>query len=120
MELSQHRVENTAMRHGGRVLAASGLDRADRRDFRGLRARGKLEKNRSRSEHKSQSYYELALASHRHELRSAIVKHSTRGYSRLQMTLLMPVARCIYFTARVHSRRAITYTFCAGHAAQEK
>lgn len=40
---------------------------------------------------------------------SAIVKHSTRGYNCLQMTLLMTTARCIYFTARVHSRRYNLY-----------
>lgn len=40
---------------------------------------------------------------------SAIVKHSTRGYNCLQMTLLMTTGRCIYFTARVHSRRYNLY-----------
>lgn len=41
--------------------------------------------------------------------RLGIVKHSTRGYNRLQMTLLMLAARCIYITARVHSRRYNLY-----------
>lgn len=41
--------------------------------------------------------------------RPGIVKHSTRGYNRLQMTLLMLAARCIYITARVHSRRYNLY-----------
>lgn len=41
--------------------------------------------------------------------RPGIVKHSTRGYNRLQMTLLMLAARCIYITTRVHSRRYNLY-----------